>query len=292
MPRRFALLIALAVAVTVFVGPAGAITGNYQKDFTHDYVGLVVFYTDTDPVSPTHDPFSHRCSGTLISSTVLVTAGHCTEGVDHARVYFQQAAAPNYSSANFFGNGGDVTTGYPYGPGSQPQFTRTGTPYNFGFHDFEGFPDIKDVGVVILDAPYNTASGLYGLLPSAGQVSDYIAESGSKKAATFTASGYGLSDTTPAPVSFRERLMATAYLINDHSANTDGFNLQTTANASQGKGGTCSGDSGGPIFIGTTRVIAAVSSFGFNARCRGVDFSYRLDRQPVLDWIANPVDAG
>jgi hypothetical protein len=292
MPRHVTLLVALAVAVTAFVGPAGAITGNYQRDFVHDYVGLVVFYTDTDPVSSTHDPFSHRCSGTLISPTVLVTAGHCTEGVDHARVYFQQAAAPNYSPSNFFGNGGDVTTGYPYGPGSQPQFTRTGTPFNFGFHDFEGFPDIEDAGVVILDAPYATTSGLYGQLPSAGQVSDYIADAGSKKAATFTASGYGLTDTTPVVVSFRERLMATSYLINEHSANTDGFNLQTTANASQGKGGTCSGDSGGPIFIGTTRVIAAVNSFGFNARCRGVDFSYRLDRQPVLDWIADPVDAG
>jgi Trypsin len=292
MRLRIALLVSLAAAVAVVVGPAGAITGNFQKDFVHDYVGLVVFYTDADPVSATHDPFSHRCSGTLISPTVLVTAGHCTEGVDHARVYFQQAAAPNFSPANFFGNGGDTTTGYPYTGGGQPGFTRTGTPYNYGFHDFEGYPDIKDVGVVILDAPYATPSGLYGLLPSAGQVSQYIAAAGSKKAATFTASGYGLTDVTPVVVSFRERLMATSYLINDHSANTDGFNLQTTANASQGKGGTCSGDSGGPFFIGSTRVLASVNSFGFNAVCKGVDLSYRLDRQPVLDWIASPVDAG
>ncbi len=292
MRLRIALLVSLAAAVAVVVGPAGAITGNFQKDFVHDYVGLVVFYTDPDPVSATHDPFSHRCSGTLISPTVLVTAGHCAEGVDHARVYFQQAAAPNFSPANFFGNGGDTTTGYPYTGGSQPGFTRTGTPYNYGFHDFEGYPDIKDVGVVILDAPYATSSGLYGLLPSAGQVTQYIAAASSKKAATFTASGYGLTDVTPVVVSFRERLMATSYLINDRSANTDGFNLQTTANASQGKGGTCSGDSGGPFFIGSTRVLASVNSFGFNAVCKGVDFSYRLDRQPVLDWIASPVDAG
>ncbi len=86
--------------------------------------------------------------------------------------------------------------------------------------------------------------------------------------------------------------MATMYLINDHSANTDGVNLQTTANASQGKGGTCSGDSGGPFFITNTRVIASVNSFGFNAVCRGVDFSYRLDRLPVINWIANPAEAG
>jgi hypothetical protein len=293
MRLRIAFLVSLVALVTAVVGPAQAITGNYQRDFTHDYVGLVVFYTDTDPVSPTHDPFSHRCSGTLISPTVLVTAGHCTEGVDHARVYFQQSVAPNYSPSSFFGNGGDETTGYPYTGGSSPQFTRTGTPYNFGFHLATAeVPDTHDVGVVILDSPYNTPSGLYGVLPTAGQVSEYISEAGSKKAATFTASGYGLTDTTPTVVSFRERLSATLYLLNDHNAIAGGFSLQTTANASQGKGGTCSGDSGGPFFIGSTRVIASVNSFGFNARCRGVDFSYRLDRQPVLDWIANPVDAG
>jgi Trypsin len=295
MRSRIALLVVLAALTVVFVGPAGAITGNFQKDFVHDYVGLVVFYTDDDPVSPTHDPFSHRCSGTLISSTVLVTAGHCTEGVDFGRVYFQQAAAPNYSAANFFGFGGDTTTGYPYTGGSQPSLSRTfSRADNFGFHNFEGYPDIKDVGVVILDQPYTPPSGQFGVLPSAGQVTAYIEANKSKKDVRFTASGYGLTDTTPVTVSFRERLMATSYLINDHSHNTDGFNLQTTANASQDKGGTCSGDSGGPIFIEGTRIIAAVNSFGFNARCRGVDFSYRLDRAPVLSWILDPnrPDAG
>jgi hypothetical protein len=28
-----------------------------------------------------------------------------------------------------------------------------------------------------------------------------------------------------------------------------------------------------------------MTSFGLNALCRGTDFSYRLDRQEVLDWI-------
>ena len=72
------------------------------------------------------------------------------------------------------------------------------------------------------------------------------------------------------------------------------YNLKTTANASQGKGGTCNGDSGGPIFFAGTRTIAAVTSFGMNAQCKGLDFSYRLDRQEVLDWINDPnrPDAG
>jgi hypothetical protein len=34
--------------------------------------------------------------------------------------------------------------------------------------------------------------------------------------------------------------------------------------------------------------MVAVTSFGLNANCRGVDFAYRLDRPDVLSWIADP----
>jgi hypothetical protein len=270
--------------LSLLVPSATAITGNYQKDFVHDYVGLVVFYSDEDP----NDPFSHRCSGTLISPTVLVTAGHCTTGVDEGRVYFQQSVAPNYDPNAFGGLGGDETTGYPYLNGYA--FHRAD---NFGF--LGGFPDTKDVGVVILDgAGYTPPSGQFGILPYAGQVNDYIASAKNKNDVRFVSSGYGISDVKPTVVSFRERLMTVGYLVNDHNQWTLGFNLQTTANPGGGKGGTCSGDSGGPVFIAGTRVIASVTSFGHNEICVGLDFSYRLDRAPVLSWITNPnrPDAG
>jgi len=69
---------------------------------------------------------------------------------------------------------------------------------------------------------------------------------------------------------------------------TGGFNLQTQGNGDD-LGGTCSGDSGGPVFLGgpNSNLIVAVTSFGLNAICRGTDFAYRVDRQPVLDWIAS-----
>jgi secreted trypsin-like serine protease len=80
--------------------------------------------------------------------------------------------------------------------------------------------------------------------------------------------------------------MATSTLTNLRSANTDGYNLQTQGNG-DGRGGTCSGDSGGPVFLGdsTSRLIVSVTSFGLNEICRGTDFSYRIDRGEVLDWI-------
>lgn len=41
-------------------------------------------------------------------------------------------------------------------------------------------------------------------------------------------------------------------------------------------------------------MIAAVTSFGMNGQCKGLDFSYRLDRPEVLAWINDPSrpDAG
>jgi hypothetical protein len=278
-----ALAIASASAMALaLASPASAITGNYEKDFVHDFVGLMVFYTDPDPV--TGDPFSHRCSGSLISPTVMVTAGHCTEGVDNGRVYFQQSVAPNYDPDAFGGLGGDPTTGYPYENGVT--FSRAD---NYGA--FLNYPETKDVGVVILDAPYTPPSNTFGQLPQAGAIDAYATKF--KQDTLFRTSGYGLSDKDPVVVSFRERLTAVGFLIEGTSSITP-YNLKTTANPSQGKGGSCNGDSGGPVFFEGTNVIAAVVSFGFNGQCKGIDVSYRLDRQPVLDWINDPnrVDAG
>jgi len=279
------ILATIVASLAAAALPARAITGNYQKDFVHDYVGLLVFYTTPDP--ETGDIFAHRCSGTLISPTVVVTAGHCTEGLDTGRAYFQQSVAPNYDPAAFNGLGGDPTTGYPYENGIT--FSQAD---NYGFHDFEGYPENHDVGVVILDTPYTPPSGQFGVLPTAGAIDRYLAAAGNKRDALFVTSGYGLSDQDPRPVSFRERLMATSYLIENQSRVTP-FNLKTTANPSQGKGGSCNGDSGGPVFFAGTNVIAAVVSYGMNAQCKGTDFSYRLDRAPVLAWINDPnrVDA-
>jgi hypothetical protein len=281
----FATVTALVISTLGLTAPASAITGNYEKDFVHDFVGLMVFYTDPDPV--TGDIFSHRCSGTLISPTLMVTAGHCTEGVESGRVYFEQAAAPNYDADAFGGLGGDETTGYPYENGVT--FSQTWT---FG-EIFAGYPSVKDTqdfGVVELDEPYSPPSGEFGELPDAGAIDDYLASTRNKQTLLFRTSGYGLSDQDPVPVSFRERLTAPGFIVEGKSGLTQ-YNLKTTANASKGKGGSCNGDSGGPVFFEGTNVIAAVVSFGFNGQCKGLDFSYRLDRAPVLDWINDPARA-
>ncbi len=273
MRRKLVLLALLGAILTSTASPAGAITGNYQKDFIHPYVGLVVFY-DAD------GEFSHRCSGTLLSPSVFLTAGHCTEGVSTARVYFEQDAGAHYDPEL----GYDPITGYPLTGG-----VTSDELYNYGFDDFQGFPNTRDVGLVILDEPVQLAE--YASLAVAGSLDELATRRGQQEV-TFTISGYGLSLTNPnVDVSFRERLMATTRLINLRSALTSGYNIQLSANPGGGRGGTCFGDSGGPVFYDATNVIVAVTSFGLNSNCRGVDFAYRTDQTDVIEWILSHAPA-
>ena len=283
MRTKRLVLTAVVVLMLVMVTPVAAITGNWVEDFDHPYVGLVVFYD-------ANGEFIWRCSGSLISPTKLLTAGHCADtgdGAASARVYFQQDAGAHYNPATQL----DPVTGYPDYCAAGTLGTLCATSdelYNYGFANFAGFPNIHDVGLVILDQPISMPE--YGELPTAGVLSGLGTARGLKDT-VFTVSGYGLSYSTQVHsavpnISFRSRLMAQSTLVNLNSANNDGYNLQTQGNGDD-RGGTCSGDSGGPVFLGgpESNVIVAVTSFGFNSICRGTDFAYRVDRGEVLDWI-------
>lgn len=281
MRRTLALLALVAGLLTIGASPAGAITGNYQDDNVHTYVGLIAFYD-------ANDVFTHRCSGSLITPSVFLTAGHCTDastGATHARLWFQQDAGVGFDPAT----GKPAPSGYPVS--SDVTSSRL---YNYGFDNFNGFPNNKDVGIVVLDKPItatNQASLVrdYGSLAAVGSL-DRLATRRGQQEITFTASGYGLTLSNPVKtISFRKRLMATEQLVNLGNSLTGGFNIQLTANPGNGKGGTCGGDSGGPLLYDATNTIVAVNSFGLNEWCRGVDFMYRVDTAAVQSWIRSTI---
>ena len=283
--RRTLALVALAAGLlTLGASPAGAITGNYQQDFAHSYVGLIAFYDSAGN-------FTHRCSGSLIAPSVFLTAGHCTDattGATQARIWFEQDAGVGFDPAT----GAPAPSGYPLSGG-----VTSHTLYNYGFANFAGFPNTHDVGLAILDQPisqskYASQFTWFPALATAGSL-DGLATRRGQQDVTFTVSGYGLSLVNPVKlVSFRERLTATEKLNNLGSHLTGGYNIQTSASPGNDRGGTCSGDSGGPLLYSSTNTIVAVNSFGLNANCRGNDFMYRVDRQPVLDWILAHSPAG
>src|SRR5262245_35062055 len=131
MRKRLTLAaIAAATALTLSASPAQAITHGVPDGNDHPYVGLVVFFN-------AHGLPSHRCSGTMISPTVFLTAGHCAGDVASAKIWLTpDVTAP--VEPGFPDNGHDAA-GTPI---AHPDWTGVLT-----------VPNTHDVGVVLLDAP-------------------------------------------------------------------------------------------------------------------------------------------
>ena len=255
-----ALLLTLMLVLSTF-GMASAVTDGELDGEGHPYVGLMVAQDENG------NPL-WRCSGTLLSSTLFLTAGHCTEApAAHVEIWFD-ADVESGIPANGYPNTGDVG----------------GTPYTHPQYDPNAF-FLYDLGVVVLDEPY--VLGEYGALPELNQLDAYATRRGQNKA-TFTAVGYGLQESFPDAAAWKEnnqrvRMVAHPKLNQINTGFTGDFSLLLSNNAHTG--GTCFGDSGGPNFIGDSNVVAGVTSFGLNSTCAGTGGVYRVDRADDLDWL-------
>jgi len=267
------LVAALAAAVTITVTPAGAVTGNFTPDNVHNYVALVAFYD-------ANGDFVWRCSGSLLNDRTVLTAGHCTDkkgGAASAIVWASQEGGKLFDPAT---GAEDPNTGYPNECLNSAEFpcAESHTLLEYGYiGNVFLHGNNKDVGMVILDTPI--ALDEYASIAAPGSVDKLPVGT------SITYSGYGVSDEKPAVVSFRERLMATGFIVSTHNTNTAGFNMQLSTNPGKGRGGSCFGDSGGPILYDSTDVVLGVNSFVINGQCAGVGFAYRTDQPDVFNWI-------
>jgi len=268
MRRKVLVVLTVVALLAVTVVPALAITDGELDGDGHPYVGLMVAQDGSG------NPL-WRCSGTLLSPTLFLTAGHCTEApAAHVEIWFD-ADVESGIPANGYPLTGDVG----------------GTPYTHPQYNPNAF-FLYDLGVVVLDSPM-VMSG-YGALP-AQDVLDGLKTKRGKQDTTFTAVGYGLQMSFPDAASWKEnnervRYVAYPKLI---QINTPGFtgDFSILLSNNTNTGGTCFGDSGGPNFIGKSNVIGGVTSFGMNGNCAGTGGVYRVDRADDLDWLYNTFEA-
>ena len=124
-----------------------------------------------------------------------------------------------------------------------------------------------------------TAAGVAGTQVLCGELDSLQPRSST----VFTSVGYGVQRINPVFVTAEKiRMFAQPHLIQIDTGFTGDFSLLLSNNASTG--GTCFGDSGGPNYLGTSSVVAGVTSFGLNGSCGGTGGVFRLDKRDVLDF--------
>ncbi|MFG3440885.1 trypsin-like serine protease [Nonomuraea sp. NPDC047897] len=233
----------MATSLSVVATPASAITNGLADGEAHPEVGALV------AERPHPDNTWTYCTGTLVSPTVFLTAAHCGErGQKTARVTFASRYEP----------GSKLYTGR-YIP--DPRFRMKS--------------DLHDMAVVVFDRP---VPGIRpAQLPPPGML-DRLEAEGKLASARFTPVGYG--SLAPTGKARRERFRFTdtrrRASISFKDLSPRWLDLFMT---SKGDGSTCTGDSGGPNFLGgpDSHLLVATSISGADEACRGINYDYRLD---------------
>lgn len=260
---RPALVVVAVVAMSVAAAaPGAAITGGQPDGRRHPYVGgMVLYYAPADETIV-------NCTGSLISSTVFLTAAHC--GIDGMSV--------------------SITFDEVFDPATSPQYQGT-----FHAHpDYDPAQEAQsDVAVIVLDAPMAGVNPTrLPRLPGAGLL-DRMKDAGTLNQSTrFTSVGYGQHSYVSGPGGQTPVYSNARYYSVGSFNSLSQHQLHLSQNAAHGDGGTCDGDSGGPNFLGAgtdeTLVIAGLTSTG-ETYCKATNVTYRVDTPAARQFLASYV---
>jgi hypothetical protein len=252
-----------------------------------------------------------QCSGSLIADRynslvdkpVFLTAGHCARGVLN---YLAQNNLPRSSfwvSFDRYATEDEDTSSDPDGHFNYPRIQvgegesdiqyylacYTTGPCGVNEADF-------DIAVLVLEP--ETLQG--GALPEPAKLAtlnllDDLWAQRALRGQRLTAVGYGITDYTPGSGAYEweaERYAAQETYL----ALGPGY-LIASMNANTGNGGSCFGDSGGPILLpdpdndpDVPDTIVSIVSMG-DAVCRALDQSYRVDTPFPHEFLRRFVDA-
>jgi hypothetical protein len=303
---RTKILIAVlgVIAMVGWATPAQAIVNGQPDDGEHPFVGELFFYVPDSVDSRFTDPGGwFTCTGTLVDPTTVLTAGHCVYGVGKDGksttkkggdgsggndVWISFEAAPDFDI---------VPPSVDYIPDRNQQRYEDRNDVldaSTEWHDATAYahPEyndaafyLNDLGVLVLDEPVYMSE--YGELPELGLL-DELGERKSKE--IFEAVGYGLEGAKlNSSFGGDTRRKAQQRLVNLKGVGGAGGGISAKFSSNRGKntsGGTCFGDSGGPIFHDDSNVIVAVTSYGISPTCSDGTGGYRVDQRDDLRFLA------
>jgi secreted trypsin-like serine protease len=251
-------LVAALLGALVLTVPAAAITYGQPDGNRHPNVGAMIRLRSDGQ-------YRILCSGSLIAPRVFLTASHCTrfledQGISDVWVTFDSK----------FTQSSKLIHGTMH---SNPNFNQAQS-------------DSGDIAVITLDKAVTNVAPVQ--LPPAGLL-DRMQAAGTLNRALFTSVGYGVQEPQPGPGGITNAFpMERWFSVGEFNALNKAF-MRIAQTQATGDGGTCSGDSGGPQFLGAganetnTQVSITITGDIF---CFATNVVYRLDTPQARAFLS------
>jgi hypothetical protein len=228
----------------------------------------------------------YYCSGSLIAPRVFLTAGHCTKifndlvsSATGADLTVQVGFTNDFISA-----GDHINTISDISLVFEAEQVITNPDYDGNWQSKQ--PDRLDLGIVILrQAPPLPISNL----PYQGELDD-LKKAKTIKKLSFPSVGFGATDVIIPPDgqgnpwNFFQTGQYRYLGESSYSALHPAY-LMLSINFATGDSGPCWGDSGGPVYLGSTNKIVAIVASG-DMMCRATAATVRIDTKAARAFFA------